>query len=238
MPSTVITESIPAGHSLAPDTQGTEYPDAEMPAGVHSEPPEDDTKYWDDLEKDIPGVESDYYQAITNEVPWWKDKRGRVAVLQMPHATSQYDGALEGLTPSRITWRTSRDSFSPPRSPNSDTSSSDASEGPEGFLFEDLNHFKKAMETHPPRKDEAGVPRFFDKQLIVLEDLNKDWVEVIGKTFQIPVRVFALHWASPSLYKRGRARLPLGQPAEEHFVLPYSEILPVDIRDGMTLISL
>lgn len=114
-------------------------------------------------------------------------------------------------------------------------SGSGITESPGGLLFEDLNPFKEALETLPRRCDRLAVPQFFDKQLVVLEDLGRDWVKTIGKAFHIPARVFALHWASPSLYKRGRARLPLGQPAEEHFVLPYSEILPFAINNRKRL---
>jgi hypothetical protein len=111
------------------------------------------------------------------------------------------------------------------------------SEPPEGLVFEDVSLFKEALRRLPHRHDESAVPKFFDRQLIVLEDLGRCGVEAIGKAFHIPPRVFALHWASPSLYNRGRDQSLLGQPAEEHFILPYSEILPFEIEQGTILVG-
>lgn len=128
-------------------------------------------------------------------------------------------------------WQKPRDPHAQAQSSILDATTSESRESPEGLLFEDLNWFEEALETLPRRSDKLTVPQFFDKQLVVLEDLGRDWVKTVGKAFHVPARVFALHWASPNLYKRGRARLPLGQPAEEHFVLPYSEILPFAIKD-------
>lgn len=237
MSSSNTTETICVGHELGPAVHHTEHP--KVPDDVYPDLPEDNVEYWDDLDKDSPGVESQFYQAINTQMSSRTAERGRVAVLRMSHAVSQDDGALdvEGLAPRKIVLRTLQHPSSPPHRPNSAFNTSESSDAPEGLVFEDLSHFKKVLGAFPRRNDAAGVPRFFKKQLIVLEDLGKDWVETIGKTFQVPVRVFALHWASPSLYKSGRARLPLGQPAEEHFVLPYSEILRYDIRDGMIIAS-
>lgn len=144
-------------------------------------------------------------------------------------------GTREHLEPRWIKWQKPRDPPAHAQSSMPAASGSGSPEPPEGLLFEDLNRFKEALETLPRRCDRLAVPQFFDKQLVVLEDLGRDWVKTIGKAFHVPARVFALHWASPSLYKRGRARLPLGQPAEEHFVLPYSEILPFAINNRKSL---
>lgn len=177
-----------------------------------------EVEYLDDLEKVIPGVEKDFHAAISNQV---EERRamGRAAVLRMSHPYCP-------------------DMRDPEHAQSSTSASSDSgsAKSPEGLLFESLGAFQKALKTLPRHCDNSTVPQFFDKQLIVLEDLGRDWVETIGKVFHVPPRVFALHWASPTHYKLSRARVPLGQPAEEHFVLPYSEILPFKIKEGMMLL--
>lgn len=191
--------------------------------------------YWDDLEKDIPGVESDFHTAIFSQVGE-QPRMGRAAVLRMSHPYTP-DGVKQTSSgPRRIKWKTLRDTAEHAQSSTPAASASESAEPPEGILFEDLELFKEAVKIFPRHYDESTVPQFFDKQLIVLEDLGRDWVETIGELFHVPPYVFALHWASPSLYKSGRAHVPLGQPAEEHFVLPYSEILPFEIREGMLLL--
>lgn len=188
----------------------------------------DEAGYWDDLDNDISSVESDFLKSIAKQSSA-RAKTGRAAVLRM----SQYNCSDGGSQAERwIKWQKPQDPSHPlPSTPA--TSNSD--KVPEGLVFDNLGLFKEALGILPRWQDKSAVPQFFDKQLVVLEDLGRDWVETIGKAFRIPPRVFVLHWASPSLYKRGRARVPLGQPAEEHFVLPYSEILPFGIKNGVSL---
>ncbi|OTB00348.1 hypothetical protein M426DRAFT_238267 [Hypoxylon sp. CI-4A] len=59
--------------------------------------------------------------------------------------------------------------------------------------------------------------------LVILEDLDKSWVEVIGDALNIPPYFFALHWSLPSRNLLGRARLPLGQSPHRHFMLNYKQ---------------
>jgi len=185
----------------------------------------DEVEYWDDLEKHIPGVECEFLKAITSQSSM-QARMGRAAVLRMACSGSQspHGDSRQNFTPRWIKWR--EPGASKPGSP----------ELPEGLMFEDPDRFKEALEILPRHHDKSAVPQFFEKQLIVLEDLGRDWVETVGSAFHVPPRVFALQWASPSLYKRGSARVPLGQPAEEHFVLPYSELLPFEIKQGISLL--
>lgn len=193
-----------------------------------------EVEYLDDLEKVIPGVERDFHAAISNQVGE-RRAMGRAAVLRMSHPYCPDGNEQQHVARTRIQWQKLR---SPEHAQSSTpaTSDSGSAKSQEGLLFESLGAFQKALKTPPRYCDNSTVPQFFDKQLIVLEDLGRDWVETIGKAFHVPPRVFALHWASPTHYKLSRARVPLGQPAEEHFVLPYSEILPFKIQEGMLLL--
>lgn len=194
-----------------------------------------EVEYLDDLEKDIPGVERDFHAAISSQD---EERRtmGRAAVLRMSHPYSRDGGELKDFARRRIKWQKPRCPAEHAQSSTPAANDSGLAESPEGLLFDNLGAFQNALKTLPRHYDKSTVPQFFDKQLIVLEDLGRDWVETIGKAFHVPPPVFALHWASPTRYKSSRARVPLGQPAEEHFVLPYSEILPLKIKEGMLLI--
>lgn len=193
-----------------------------------------EVEYLDDLEKVIPGVERDFYAAISNQS---EERRamGRAAVLRMSHPYCPDGNEQQHVARGRMQWQKLR---GPEHAQSSTPAASDSgsAKSPEGLLFESLGAFQNALKTLPRHYDQSTVPQFFDKQLIVLEDLGRDWVETIGKAFHVPPPVFALHWASPTRYKSSRARVPLGQPAEEHFVLPYSEILPLKIKEGMLLL--
>lgn len=59
--------------------------------------------------------------------------------------------------------------------------------------------------------------------LIILEDLSRAWIELLGPRLHVPVSVFALHWASPEDHILGRARVPLGESPDRHFVLTYQQ---------------
>jgi hypothetical protein len=72
--------------------------------------------------------------------------------------------------------------------------------------------------------------------LIILEDLGRYWVEWLGRVLDIPVYVFAQHWALPEDHILGGARPPIGQSVERHFVLNYTQTLPFKIlnkSDGL-----
>jgi hypothetical protein len=62
--------------------------------------------------------------------------------------------------------------------------------------------------------------------LIVLEDLGRNWVEMLGLVLKIPPYFFELHWASPLMHTLGMNRLPLGQDPLQSFVLGYTELYP------------
>lgn len=241
----LTTEVIHEGNTPSSARTGIKHPGPHV--DVHSGPSGfqvtreadevvDDAKYLDDLEKDIPGVESGFHKAITLQSKT-QANRGRAAILRMSHPHYPDRDVREDLVPRQIKWQKLPGPSSRPQSSTSTAIASESPEAPEGLTFDNLDHFKQALKILPRRFNKSEVPRFFNKQLVVLEDLGKDWVETVGKAFHIPPSVFALHWASPSLYKSGRARVPLGQPAEEHFVLPYSEILPDGIKGGMVFFS-
>ena len=71
-----------------------------------------------------------------------------------------------------------------------------------------------------------------DRVLVILEDLGREFVERFGSQMGIPVHVFALHWARPEHHVLGQARLPVGQPPEQHFVLHYRQYLPFRLTDS------
>lgn len=198
---------------------------------VADEVTDNGVRYWDDLEKDISSVEFNFFKSITHQSSA-RARTGRAAILQMSRSHSSDGGSQANLVPRGIKWQKPQDPSHPGSSAPA-ASNLESHESPTGLVFDDLDLFKEALEILPRRDDKSAVPQFFGKQLVVLEDLGRDWVQTIGKAFHIPPHVFALHWASPSLYKRGEAHIPLGQPAEEHFVLPYWEILPFGIKNGM-----
>lgn len=65
--------------------------------------------------------------------------------------------------------------------------------------------------------------------LIVLEDLSREWVEALGPRLGIPVSVFALHWANPIDHVNGEVRVPIGESPTRHFILNYRQPLPFSI---------
>ena len=72
----------------------------------------------------------------------------------------------------------------------------------------------------------------FVGKLIILEDLGRDWVEILGSIFDIPIQVFALHWANPDDHILGDARVPLGQSPNLQFVLSYRQSLALEMIDS------
>lgn len=236
MSSKPYKETVCEGHKpLRPNYGATTV-------GLHADPLEypvqqvtdemfDEVQYLDDLETRVHGVERDFHKAILSQFGEQRTM-GRAAVLRMSHPYPSNGNEQHYLTQRRIQWQKLRDPAEHAQSSKTAANDSGSAESPEGLLFQDLGAFREALNILPRHDDKSTVPQFFDKQLIVLEDLGRDWVETIGKAFHVPPRVFALHWASPSFYQRSRARVPLGQPAEEHFVLPYSEILPCKIKEG------
>ncbi|KAF2736758.1 hypothetical protein EJ04DRAFT_150610 [Polyplosphaeria fusca] len=67
------------------------------------------------------------------------------------------------------------------------------------------------------------------RYLIILEDLSRNWVELLGPALRIPISVFALHMASPEDHILGRARVPLGESPGRHFVLSYQQPTKLEI---------
>lgn len=240
MSSKPCTETVHEGHrplrpSYGATTVGVHADHLEYPVQQGTDEKSDEVEYLDDLEKGFSGIERDFYKAISRQFAQQRTK-GRVAVLRMSHPYSRHGGVQKYLAQRRIQWQKLRSPAEHAQSSTPAASDSGSAESPEGLLFQDLGAFREALKILPRDYDKSTVPQFFDKQLIVLEDLGRDWVEIIGKVFHVPPRVFALHWASPSFHQRGKARVPLGQPAEEHFVLPYSEILPLELKKSMLLL--
>ncbi|KAI7782012.1 hypothetical protein LA080_013950 [Diaporthe eres] len=66
MSSSNTTETICVGHELGPAVQHIEHP--KVPDDVYPDPLEDNVEYWDGLDKDSPGVESQFYQAINTQM--------------------------------------------------------------------------------------------------------------------------------------------------------------------------
>lgn len=64
---------------------------------------------------------------------------------------------------------------------------------------------------------------------IVLEDLSREWVEILGVLLSIPVSVFASHWANPIDHVAGDIRVPIGESPARHFILNYRQSLPFSI---------
>lgn len=71
--------------------------------------------------------------------------------------------------------------------------------------------------------------------LIVLEDLSRGWVEALGPSLNIPVSVFALHWANPIDHVGGAVRVPIGESPARHFILNYRQSLPFSIQKDITV---
>jgi hypothetical protein len=67
--------------------------------------------------------------------------------------------------------------------------------------------------------------------LVILEDLGRNWINVLGPTLQIPISVFALHWEKPEAHIQGDVRVPLGTSPDRHFILNYRQFLPLVISD-------
>jgi len=72
--------------------------------------------------------------------------------------------------------------------------------------------------------------QLYEQQLIIVEDIGRDWIEILAVAFEIPIHVFALHWANPLRHAQGTVRLPLGQDFSQHCILSYRETLPLRIE--------
>jgi hypothetical protein len=64
------------------------------------------------------------------------------------------------------------------------------------------------------------------RPLLILENINQDLVEGLGKELHIPEHVFYLRWMHPNEHILGTARIPLGEDPRKHFVLNYRQPLP------------
>ena len=83
------------------------------------------------------------------------------------------------------------------------------------------------------------LPKIKPHDLIVLQDLSREWVEALGPKLHIPVSVFALHWANPLDHVNGKIRVPIGESPARHFILNYRQSLPFSIqgRENDTIIN-
>ena len=86
------------------------------------------------------------------------------------------------------------------------------------------------FETHGPGSHRPG-------DLIILEDLSREWVEALGPRLGIPVYVFALHWADPTAHVNGELRVPIGESPARHFILSYQQSLPFCIKNRQNNIT-
>ena len=75
------------------------------------------------------------------------------------------------------------------------------------------------------------------RYLIILEDLSREWVEALGPRLDIPIYVFALHWANPTGHVSGGLRVPIGESPARHFILSYRQSLPFYIQDRQNIIT-
>ena len=75
------------------------------------------------------------------------------------------------------------------------------------------------------------------RNLIVLEDLSREWVQALGPQLGIPVSVFALHWADPTDHVNGGLRVPIGESPARHFILSYRQSLPFFIKNRQNNIT-
>lgn len=77
-------------------------------------------------------------------------------------------------------------------------------------------------------------------RLIIMEDLAKDWIDVLGPILRIPVFFFALHLQKIEYHDLGRARAPIGNPLQHHFILNYRQPLSKDaLTDtGMSILCI
>lgn len=78
---------------------------------------------------------------------------------------------------------------------------------------------------------------FGAKHSIILEDLSREWVEKLGSRLDIPVYVFALHWADPTGHVNGELRVPIGESPARHFILSYRQSLPFFIKNRQNNIT-
>ena len=83
-----------------------------------------------------------------------------------------------------------------------------------------------------------GSYRPEQRNLIVPEDLSREWVEALGPQLGIPVYVFALHWADPTAHVTGGLRVPIGESPARHFILSYRQSLPFFIKNPQNNITI
>ena len=88
-----------------------------------------------------------------------------------------------------------------------------------GELLEDLEWHSHRSSSHPTL------------DMIILEDLSREWVEALGPRLGIPVYVFALHLADPSDHVNRGLRVPIGESPARHFILSYRQSLPFYIKN-------
>lgn len=71
------------------------------------------------------------------------------------------------------------------------------------------------------------------RRLIVLEDLSRDWVLVLGSKLNIPPSFFALHYTRPEDLLLGNVRIPLGRSRHRHAIFSYPQPLLTRISNKM-----
>lgn len=152
---------------------------------------------------------AEFGRRIENQDPEMA-RRGRLGILRIPLPEDFQDGEQK-----RLRWR-------------------GYDKEPHGATFESIEDLDWAVRQLGPSVGRGSPAQFFEHQLVILEDLGKEWVERVAELFQVPLEVFAYHEISPGDYATGRARLPLGERPEQHFFLPYRETLPWKILEQLT----
>ncbi|POS71202.1 hypothetical protein DHEL01_v210406 [Diaporthe helianthi] len=157
---------------------------------AQSGPPGYGFDYLDGLEKHVPGVELMFSTSMKAQ-SGQRAQQGRAAILRMSQPEHEQSNR-DDLTPTKkIVWERAQSPGASKQDPSPTESDSGTSETPTGLVFDNLKTLKGALRQLPRQRSKSEVPQFFEKQLIILEDLGREWVETIGHAFHIPPHVFA-----------------------------------------------
>lgn len=98
---------------------------------------------------------------------------------------------------------------------------------------------KKSTQDLDTMTPESGIPEISSskkvkteeskherKRLLILENMGINWVQVLATELNVPLSIFAQHWASPYGHDSGKIRVPLCQNLRNHFMLSYDQFYP------------
>jgi hypothetical protein len=185
-----------------------------------------------------PSVPTNVTDPITpSEDPWWdrRDKRSKIErdfyELVMKHREEHMELILQ----------------KPQKQPESHGDNLDEHSSGDHWLFSkwtegrvtilDANSSVGNISfSHPAflKQDFKTTKSIFHQQIIILEGLGGAWVEVLGKTFDIPLRLFAMHACNPLDFARRKLHLPIGESPERHFIMSCTEILSYEVKKKHT----